>query len=517
MPMMLVNRDLEITFVNQATVELMTKHEAQMQSQFPGFRANGLVGTNIDVFHKHPEHQRRLLADPRNLPHKARIQVGSLRFALNVSAVMDSKGEYIGATLQWQDVTTEVDAEHQINTLIGQAAAGELEHRLHTDAWSGFFKVVGDGINELLDAVVDPIQEARRVASALAEGDLTHRASEDHKGDFKALADDLNRSIDQLRDMVQRIREGATDITKGASEINEGNTDLSSRTQEQAAALEETASTVEELTATVRQNATNAGTARHLAGGARDLAEKGGEVVSEAVRAMDDISNSSKKIADIIGVIDEIAFQTNLLALNAAVEAARAGEQGRGFAVVASEVRNLAQRSATAAREIKTLIKDSAGKVEHGGRLVGRSGRTLQEIVDAVRKVSDIVTGIASASEEQAMGIEQVNKAVAQMDEVTQQNAALVEQAAAASAAMDDHARSLARLVDVFRTSEGAPAYSPAPEPELPRAVARRPAPAAPAIRKPVANATNGRSGSKSFGSAAPARVANDGQDWEEF
>lgn len=292
--------------------------------------------------------------------------------------------------------------------------------------------------------------ETTAVMDALAAGDLTLNMTE-AEDRFPALRSAINASMANLRKMVGEIREGASRIAQGAGEINEGNTNLSSRTQEQAAALEETASTIEEMTTTVRQNANNSRQANQVASSARGMAEKGGAVVGQAVSAMAEINQSSKKISDIIGVIDEIAFQTNLLALNAAVEAARAGEQGRGFAVVAAEVRNLAQRSAGAAKEIKALIKDSVEKVQEGSRLVDQSGSTLSEIVREVKKVSDIIAEIAAASEEQASGIEQVNKAVSQMDEMTQQNAALVEEAAAASASMEDQARQLDRLVAMFK------------------------------------------------------------------
>jgi methyl-accepting chemotaxis protein len=243
------------------------------------------------------------------------------------------------------------------------------------------------------------------------------------------------------------VKEAAVEVSRGADEISQGNTNLSQRTEEQASSLEETASSMEQMTSTVKQNADNAGQANQLAVAARDQAEKGGAVVTTAIRAMAEINESSKKIADIIGVIDEIAFQTNLLALNAAVEAARAGEQGRGFAVVATEVRNLAGRSATAAKEIKALIQDSVHKVEEGSELVTQSGATLEQIVAAVKKVTDIVAEIAAASNEQSAGIEQVNKAVMQLDELTQQNAALVEQASASSQSMAEQARGLNELM----------------------------------------------------------------------
>jgi len=266
----------------------------------------------------------------------------------------------------------------------------------------------------------------------------------------------------QLSSIVRGIKSSSDTITGAASEIAAGNADLSSRTEQQASSLEETASSMEELTGTVKQNAENARQANQLAAGASSVAVKGGEVVSQVVSTMSSINESSRKIADIIGVIDGIAFQTNILALNAAVEAARAGEQGRGFAVVASEVRTLAQRSAAAAKEIKGLITDSVNKVGDGTRLVDQAGKTMQEIVESVKRVTDIMAEIAAASQEQTSGIEQVNQAIVQMDQATQQNAALVEQAAAAAESMQAQAQGLTKAVSIFKLSASATSPLPA-------------------------------------------------------
>jgi methyl-accepting chemotaxis protein len=303
----------------------------------------------------------------------------------------------------------------------------------------------------MLDAIEAPIGETKVVMEALARGDLSQRVVGDFAGDFAVLRDAVNACTDNLMDMVDQLRMSSANLNTSASDIAQGNNDLSHRTEEQASSLEETASSMEELTETVKQNADNARQANQLAASAREQAERGGKVAGNAITAMEGINAASRKIADIIGVIDEIAFQTNLLALNAAVEAARAGEQGRGFAVVASEVRNLAQRSAQAAREIKGLIQDSVGKVEEGSRWVGESGRALNEIVLSVKKVSDIVAEIAAASQEQAGGIELINRAIAQMDDVTQQNAALVEETAAAGETMEDQAKQLMQRMAFFK------------------------------------------------------------------
>ncbi len=292
-----------------------------------------------------------------------------------------------------------------------------------------------------------------RVLSALAQGDLTERIDSHYDGKFGALKNDANTTVDQLTLIVSQIKQASDTINTAAAEIAAGNQDLSSRTEEQAASLEETASSMEELTSTVKQNAENARQANQLAIGASDIALKGGRVVGEVVTTMSAIDSSSRKIVDIISVIDGIAFQTNILALNAAVEAARAGEQGRGFAVVAAEVRNLAQRSAAAAKEIKSLISDSVERVGAGSKLVEQAGKTMDEIVSSVRRVTDIMAQITEASEEQSQGIEQVNRTVSQMDQVTQQNAALVEEATASARAMEEQADGLRQTISQFRLS----------------------------------------------------------------
>jgi methyl-accepting chemotaxis protein len=303
----------------------------------------------------------------------------------------------------------------------------------------------------LTAGITRPLNEAVRVARTVAAGDLTSRIdvkTGDETGQLLQALKDMNDSLVRI---VSQVRTGTDSIATASSQITSGNFDLSSRTEQQAGSLEETASSMEELTSTVKQNADNARQANSLAVSASEVAVKGGSVVSQVVETMDAIHASSKKIVDIISVIDGIAFQTNILALNAAVEAARAGEQGRGFAVVASEVRSLAQRSAAAAKEIKGLIDNSVEKVDAGSRLVGEAGSTMNEIVDGVKRVTDIMGEIMAASQEQSRGIEQVNQAIGQMDQATQQNAALVEEAAAAAASLQDQAGSLAQVVNVFK------------------------------------------------------------------
>lgn len=358
------------------------------------------------------------------------------------------------ATQKWQDILDEHIALQKVSNKKDTDLAKEAYRSART------LMLVLNGIAVVLGviaaffitrSITQPLRDAMKVARAVAAGDLTQTIvadSKDETGELMRALKDMNENLARI---VAEVRSGTETIASASGEIASGNLDLSSRTEQQASSLEETASSMEELTSTVKQNVDNATQAKAMAVAASEVASKGGTVVSQVVDTMGAINDSSKKIADIIGVIDGIAFQTNILALNAAVEAARAGEQGRGFAVVASEVRNLAQRSAAAAKEIKALIVDSVEKVDTGGKLVHQAGATMQEIVDSVKRVTDIITEIAAASQEQSSGIEQINQAIAQMDEVTQQNAALVEEAAAASEAMQDQSRNLEQVVSVFK------------------------------------------------------------------
>ncbi|WPH19588.1 methyl-accepting chemotaxis protein [Variovorax paradoxus] len=345
---------------------------------------------------------------------------------------------------------------------------------------------------------------AADVVGRIANGDLSESVQA-RSARAGSLLFSIKRMQDQLTEVVVRIKTSSDAIATASGEIAAGNQDLSSRTEEQASSLEQTAASMEELTSTVKQNADNARQANQLALSASEVAVKGGNVVGQVVDTMASINASSKKIVDIIGVIDGIAFQTNILALNAAVEAARAGEQGRGFAVVASEVRNLAQRSGAAAKEIKGLIDDSVGKVDQGSALVGEAGKTMAEIVGSVKRVTDIIGEITAASQEQSSGIEQVNQAIAQMDQVTQQNAALVEEAAAAAQSMQEQAASLVEAVSVFRLEGGTPTFH-AQAPRTPEAPARP-------LAKPRKK--------EAMASAAPLTLAGGAAgaagDWTEF
>jgi len=449
---MIADADFNIIYMNDAIQTMMNDAEKDIRADIPEFNAGQLDGANIDVFNTESSGQQHIF-DQLSSTQVVNTEIGGRCFRIISNPIIDDKGQQLGTVVEWLDRTQEVGIENEIKDIVNASLAGDLSQRISMTGKSGFYAMLSGGINELVDVNESVINDTAGVMSAMSNGDLTRAITSDYRGSFGQLKQSINTTVDKLTQVVGEIGNSANAVLSGSNEIAHGNVDLSHRTEDQATSLEETSSTMDEMTSTVRQNADNAQHADKLAASTRDQADQGGHVVDDAVAAMSEITAASKKIADIIGVIDEIAFQTNLLALNAAVEAARAGEQGRGFAVVASEVRNLAGRSATAAREIKILIEDSVAKVEEGSKLVDKSGQTLGEIRDSAKKVSDIVADIATASQEQSDSIEQVNIAIMRMDESTQQNAALVEQAAASSEAMGEQARNLSELVGFFKTS----------------------------------------------------------------
>jgi methyl-accepting chemotaxis protein len=444
---MLVDADYRILSLNRSLREMFRDHAVSLRREIGSFDLEALIGAPLDT----------LRVDAGSIDAGAtELKLGGLSFSIIAATVADADGQRLGSVIEWANRTQDVEFEEEVAAVVGAAQAGDLQARIAP-------------------------ADARHFHGRLSAG--------------------LNGLLDNLMQVVGQMKAAASAVQDGAAEISAGNMNLSERTEKTAASLEQTASSMEQMTATVKQTAENAGEANQLAMAARQQAEKGGTVVGSAVAAMSAINGASKKIADIIGVIDEIAFQTNLLALNAAVEAARAGEQGRGFAVVATEVRNLAGRSATAAKEIKALIQDSVAKVEEGSKLVDESGRTLAEIVGAVKKVTDIVAEIASASREQSAGIEQVNRAVLDMDAATQEDAMLVQQASSASSAIVEQAKALGALIANYRVPEfkrPAPRQAPRQAPRPAPAPARVAAAAAP-LRKAVNQA-----------------VASD-QEWQEF
>jgi methyl-accepting chemotaxis protein len=573
---MMIDRDFIVTYVNQATRDLFAGNIDEFRKQWPSFNPEAIVGTCIDMFHKHPERQRKLLADPKNLPFKTEITIGSLKVSLSVSGSFDRSGVYVGNILEWKDVTSERLNEGMLAALDKAQAVieftldgsivranenflnamgytlDEIRGRHHSmfvepayaqspdykQFWEKLnrgefdaaqYKRIGKGgrevwiqasYNPILDAAGRPfkvvkfasditamrmaVEQTRDVVTAAKNRDLTQRIPMQGKsGELEVLCAGVNELLDSIAGVMGEIRASSREVANAAAEISTATTDLSQRTEEQAASLEQTSASMEEIEATVKKNAENARQANDLSRGTREIADRGGEVVSEAVSAMARIEESSRKISDIISVIDEIARQTNLLALNAAVEAARAGEAGRGFAVVASEVRSLAQRSSQAAKDIKDLIMNSSSQVEDGVQLVNRAGSSLKEILDSIKQVANIVSDIATASAEQASGIEQVNKALTQMDEVTQQNSAMVEENAATARTLEQQAAGMDERIGTFRLGAEMRAGAAA---EAPAAPVKRPAPA----RKPVARGT-----ARQMQSALATAVARD--EWEEF
>jgi methyl-accepting chemotaxis protein len=500
---MIADNERNIIYVNKSVVKILGAAEADIRKQLPNFSAANLVGTNIDTFHKNPAHQAGMLARLQST-YSAGLVIGGRSLVVTANPVISDKGERLGAVAEWVDRTQEVAVEKEVAELVDAAAQGNLSRRLDLSDKEGFFLSLGQGVNGLVSAAEGVIGETVSALERIAQGDFSEKIEAEYHGSFGEIKDNANLTVERLTETVQRIKEAADTISTASKEIASGNTDLSSRTEEQASSLEETAASMEQLTSTVKQNAENAKQANQLALSASDIAVKGGAVVGQVVGTMSSISESSKKIVDIISVIDGIAFQTNILALNAAVEAARAGEQGRGFAVVASEVRNLAQRSAAAAKEIKGLISDSVEKVGAGTRLVDEAGKTMDEVVNSVKRVTDIMAEITAASTEQSQGIEQVNTAITQMDDVTQQNAALVEQAAAAAESLEEQAQDLAALMSTFKLAGDG------------RAMAlSMPKHSAPPVRKLVAQSPQKAPASSR---ARPAQLPDsDDGDWKEF
>ena len=374
-----------------------------------------------------------------------------------------------------------------VGGIVDAAVAGDFSQRVDLDGKEGLVLNVGTAINSLCENVARALDDVVGMLNALSAGDLTQRITADYQGSFALLKDNANMTAERIAGIVSDIKSASSEVTNASMEITQSTTDLSQRTEEQAASLEETSASMEEIASTVKKNAENAQQANQSAISTREVAGRGNEVVAQAVSAMAQIEESSRNISEIIVVIDEIARQTNLLALNAAVEAARAGDAGRGFAVVASEVRSLAQRSSQAAKDIKDLIVNSGGQVKEGVELVNRAGSALTEITDSIKQVADLVSDIASASAEQSTGIDQVNKALAQMDEVTQQNSALVEENAATAKTLESQARAMDERIAFFRIAEGgglapaAPAAAAALKPSLPEHAAPDLQPAAPA------------------------------------
>ncbi|WP_274605643.1 methyl-accepting chemotaxis protein [Allochromatium vinosum] len=516
LPMTVSDDRGKLVYLNAAALDLWQSLEASVRLCHPGFSVAQLIGDSLANYFEDQTVATVYRGQLDQTRHFDIVQ-SHRHLRLTASPVRDTDGIYRGRVTQWVDRTAEVSTEREIAELIQAAANGDFTRRIELQGKDGFFRQLGEELNRLIEIVAQGLADIAAVLNAMAAGDLNRTIEADYSGTFGQVKDDTNTTVARLREVVGRILEVSEAISSAAGEIASGNSDLSARTEEQAASLEETASSMEELNATVRHNAQNAEQANQLAQSANTIAARGGDMVQRVVGTMSSIQESSRRIADIISVIDGIAFQTNILALNAAVEAARAGEQGRGFAVVAAEVRNLAQRSAQAAKEIKELITDSVSKVEGGAELASQAGSTMSEILDSFRQVTTLVDEITGASREQSSGIEQVTKAVAQMDEVTQQNAALVEQAAAAAESLEDQTRVLAQAVSIFKLSGAGStgARTPARTQAQPRSSMT-------ASAAPKMTGTQSKSPVKASDSSLRKRpksipATDDGEQWEEF
>jgi methyl-accepting chemotaxis protein len=444
------DNDHKIIYLNESAKQLFQQQEHLLRRELPHFEAHRVLGTSMDIFHKQPQHQHRVL-NFLQTTHRARITVANLAIDSIITPVINAQQERLGTVVELRDRTQEVATQQEIHQVIQAVAEGNLQQSINLEGKTEFFHTVSDSLNKIIELNQSILAEIMRTFAALAQGDLTVLIERNYAGAFEQLKTDANTTVSRLTTIMKSIKHTAEIVSTTAANLSKDNIILKNRTDKQATSLQEIATNMEQMTSTVRKNAENAKRAHELAATAKHQAIQGGTVVGTTIRAMNAISQSSHQVAEIVNLINSIAFQTNLLALNAAVEAARAGNQGRGFAVVAAEVRNLAHQSASAAKKIRELIDDSVAKVKEGMKLADNSGRTLGEIVNAITTVNDMVTAIANASQQQAQGIQHVNQAIAQMDGMTQQNALLVEETATASKIMSQEAQNLKQQVAFFQ------------------------------------------------------------------
>jgi methyl-accepting chemotaxis protein len=448
---MVVDAQGLILFANAAMFKLLDRAETVIRSQIADFRADSVVGRPLSAIHARLADLRSLVAQSSPL----RLQLGDRLYDIEATETLSRTGQKVGSVIQFIDVSDMVAVENEVHGLVEQASGGDFSRRLPLGGKSGFMRDIAAGINTLVDTVARAVDALDGVMEQMAQGNLNRRMDGDFSGQLGHLQASSNATIDKLKEITGRIGDAATNVNEASAEIATGTQDLAQRTESQAATLEQTAAAMHQMTETVKRNADNAQAANRSAAEARDTARQGGTVLDAAVTAMSEIEGSASRISDIVGLIDEIAFQTNLLALNASVEAARAGEAGKGFAVVAQEVRALAQRSANASKDIKTLIGTSNSQVKKGVDLVNQTNTSLQNILASVLQVGEIVAEIATASGEQAGAMQEVNTAIGQMDEMTQRNAALVEQTNASTQNLAYQSRQLTTLIDFFSHDQG--------------------------------------------------------------
>lgn len=450
---MLCDTDFRITYANPAVVEMLSQYESKLRELFPGFDLKNIVGTCIDDFHKSPGHQRRLLMDLNNMPFRTEIGVAGLEFGLTLIALLDDDGNHMGNAVEWTDYNDRALYKAEVNRVYEAVNNGSLSERGDLEILSETYRPMMNSINEIIDATVAPIQEAAEILERLANRDLTARVMGDYLGDHARIKEAVNTAANNLDQGLIQVAASADQVNSAAGQISTGSQSLAQGSSEQASSLEEVSSSLQEISSMTRQNSSNAQEAKALSENARLSTDKGVDSMNRLSDAIDRIKKSSDETAKILKTIDEIAFQTNLLALNAAVEAARAGDAGKGFAVVAEEVRNLAQRSAEAAKNTADLIEDAVKNAENGVNLNQEVLSNLDEINDQVNKVSAVMEEIATGSEQQNDAIDQITTGVDQLNKVTQQNAANSEESASASEELSGQAAELSSLVAQFSLS----------------------------------------------------------------
>jgi methyl-accepting chemotaxis protein len=451
---MIADSNMIINFVSTATYRLFKSYETRIKAVFPNFDPDNIIGHSIDFYHKNPSHQRNMLSNLSST-HKTQITFGDVIFNLSVTPLIDKKGNKNGYAVEWIDVTNEANFNNELNVIVDDMTNGNLSNRMELVKLAGQYKDTAKNINSMLDVIMKPINEALDVLKLMSEGDLTAQVQGDFKGDHALLKNILNETIDSIGDILGQVKVTVEEVTRGAMQVSDASTALSQGATESAASLEEITSSMAEIGSQTKLNAENANTANYLTLEARNAAEKGNTEMQQLNNAMSEITESSKNISKIIKVIDEIAFQTNLLALNAAVEAARAGRHGKGFAVVAEEVRNLAARSASAAKETAEMIENSIRTVDKGSNLAGKTAEALETIKSGAVKASDIVGEIATSSNEQAQGISQINEGLNQIDKVTQTNTASAEESASAAEELSGQANQLRIMLSRFKIKGG--------------------------------------------------------------
>ncbi len=447
---MVIDRFHSIIFINASLGKMLNSVENELKVGLPNFDTNSLLRKNIDALFQEPEQQIKLLDNAKET-YKTRLNIDSIILDTVTDPIFGENGERLGTVIEWKNMTGQLAIEANIERIVTDASKGILNGRIPTDNLQGFEQNISQSVNALLESFGQTTQTLNRILSGMSEGDLTLRLENNYEGDLLVMKTAVNSALSNIEATFGQIKRGASEIGTMSSEVSVASDDLSQRTQQQAASLEETAASMEELTSTVQQSTQNTAQANILAHTAAQEAEEGIVVMSRTFEAMNSITELSRKIGDITSVIDSIAFQTNLLALNAAVEAARAGEQGRGFAVVASEVRNLAQKSAGAAKDISTLITSATQQIEAGTSLVEQTNTVFEQMVSKIRDVENLVSEVASTALEQSKGLDQINLAVSHLDQTTQQNAALVEELSSTAGNMSEQAEEQAEFVGRFK------------------------------------------------------------------